>query len=94
MANKVICEGRRCGWRGTEEEMLRAQHPFDEADAVYGCPQCKGVGSLLIACDEPDCWLPATCGAPTPTGYRQTCFRHMPTWQPEIVPDPEQKGGN
>jgi hypothetical protein len=27
-------------------------------------------------CDEPDCTNEGTCGWPSPTGYRQTCFGH------------------
>jgi hypothetical protein len=74
--HKLIC--KECGWRGQESEMLLAPNPFDPEDQVCGCPGCKAVDSLLVACDELGCWQESTCGTPTPEGYRRTCGRHMP----------------
>jgi len=73
---KVICD--ECGWHGQEEEMLIAKNPFDESENVNGCPKCKSVDSMLVACDEPGCWKQTSCGTPTPDGYRTTCGQHCP----------------
>lgn len=75
---KVLCNARRCGWHGQEEEVLQAPNPFDSTDTLQGCPECKSVETIFVACDEPDCWKQATCGTPTPSGYRQTCGKHVP----------------
>lgn len=74
---KVICETRRCGWHGLEHEALVAKSPFSDDDLV-ACPECKEVGTLVVACDEPGCWKEASCGTPIPGGYRRTCFDHRP----------------
>lgn len=73
--HKVVCE---CGWRGTDEELLMGQNPFEPAFTVYGCPQCKEIECFRTACDEPGCWKEDTCGTPTPNGYRRTCYEHCP----------------
>lgn len=78
MSDKVVCDERRCGWRGLESEMLSAPSPFDATDTIYACPQCKTINSCFMACDEPGCWLGVCCGTPTPTGYRNTCSKHAP----------------
>ena len=76
MNNKRMCE--ECGWHGQSDELLTADHPFDPADTLFFCPQCKQVDSYLAACDTDGCWESVTCGTPTPEGYRQTCSRHKP----------------
>jgi hypothetical protein len=75
---KLVCPERRCGWHGWSYEMLLAPHPFGEPGTVTGCPKCKGVDVLVVACDEPECWLEVTCGTPTKDGYRGTCGKHRP----------------
>lgn len=72
--DKVFCN---CGWKGQKTELLQAQHPFDENDIVYGCPACKGLDEIFLACDVEGCWGYADCGFPTPEGYRHTCGKHM-----------------
>lgn len=74
--DKLLCEG--CNWHGPQSEMLTAPNPFDPAGAINGCPKCKSVECLVVACDEPDCWRETSCGTPTPTGYRRTCGEHRP----------------
>ena len=32
--------------------------------------------SVLNMCDEPGCFDDASCGFPTETGYRRTCYNH------------------
>lgn len=73
---KFRCEERRCGWHG--EEVLTAPNPFDPADTINGCPSCRAVDTIELACDEPDCWEPVSCGTPTDSGYRNTCGPHLP----------------
>lgn len=75
---RVICTERRCGWRGLEGDVLQAANPFDVDDQINGCPKCHSVDSIVVACDEPDCWQQSTCGTPVTGGYRQTCGKHVP----------------
>ena len=58
-------------------DILRAPSPFSD-DILIACPKCKEVGSLIVACDETECWKEATCGTPTADDYRMTCFDHRP----------------
>jgi hypothetical protein len=74
--DKLLCED--CAWHGLQSEMLTAPNPFDATDTIHGCPKCKSVQSLLVACDEPGCWRETSCGTPTPSGYRRTCGQHAP----------------
>ncbi len=76
----IETDKRTCGvcyWRGTSDQILVAQNPFDPGDTVTGCPKCLSVDSTTIVCDEPGCWKEVTCGTPIPDGsYRQTCGTH------------------
>ena len=74
--SKVIC--LECEWRGSYGELLVAKHPFDSEDNVTGCPNCKSLDSCRMCCDEKDCFVVATCGTPTDSGYRRTCGDHVP----------------
>lgn len=65
-----------CGHVCTDAEMLRAPHPFDPEDEVVGCPRCKTINEWTELCDEAGCSQPASCGFPTESGYRRTCFAH------------------
>jgi hypothetical protein len=65
-----------CGWTGNESELLSAPNPFAPEGTILGCPNCKTVDQFDEMCDEPECDQRATCGFPTPTGYRRTCFDH------------------
>lgn len=76
MSEKLTCE---CGWHGTNGQVLKAPHPFDPTDDVWGCPQCRQIGTFSLACDEPDCWFDVSCGTPTASGYRKTCSQHRPS---------------
>lgn len=63
-----------CGWHGTE--YLQAPNPFDPEDTVSGCPQCKAVDTIDVACAVPECWE-ATCqGMMTDVGYKWLCRLH------------------
>lgn len=81
---KCVCSYYRCNWHGDSSEVLRAQNPFDATDEIEGCPKCKEIGSVVRACDEPDCWKEVTCGTPTPDGYRNTCGEHRPKKVPGV----------
>lgn len=74
--NKRVCN--ECNWRGTKKEILFAPNPFKPDENISGCPNCKEINSLFIACDELDCWERATCGTPTNKKYRITCGKHLP----------------
>ena len=76
MTQKLICTARRCGWHGMQA--LEAPNPFEPGETILGCPDCKAVETIYLACDEPDCWEQSTCGTPTPTGCRRTCGKHVP----------------
>lgn len=79
---KYICD--ECEWKGKDEDLLRAPllrapNPFSEdGDTMFGCPQCREPNTMIVACDEVGCWEQVSCGTPTPTGYRSTCYRHKP----------------
>jgi hypothetical protein len=73
---KVFCP---CGWRGTEDRVLKALNPFDDLDIIVGCPRCKHVNTILTACEVEGCWLPVECGTPKSNEYRITCSKHRPT---------------
>lgn len=73
---KYTCDN--CYENIKEGELLKAPHPFIEGDNIYGCPNCKEIDKISEACDEPDCWRPASCGTPTKDGYRRTCGIHKP----------------
>ncbi len=75
MTDRYLCDNRHCDWIGDESEMLRAPDPFNEGDMLYACPKCRDQ-SLVLACDEPGCKKQATCGTPTPEGYRRVCGDH------------------
>ena len=74
--DKLRCD--ECDWHGLQAEMLKGVNPFDPTSEVVGCPDCKAVSSLHFCCDEPGCWVQATCGTPTAEGYRNTCWKHVP----------------
>ena len=78
MSGKVKCDELRCGWQGMAHEVLTATHPFNVYDKIEGCPKCRQCGTIIQVCDEPGCWNHASCGAPTPAGYRSTCGNHIP----------------
>jgi hypothetical protein len=59
-------------------DALRAPSPFDPSDELLACPICKSVNSLSLVCDEPGCERLRSCGFPTATGYRSTCWEHSP----------------
>lgn len=84
MSDKVICTERRCYWQGTTDDMLKAPSPFDSDDELQGCPKCKCVNTLVLACDVDGCWKETSCGFPTlDGGYRRTCGDHYRAYKEE-----------
>lgn len=73
---KLVCDDWRCGWYGYKP--LKAENPFIAGEPIYGCPDCKDIGTLVRACDEEGCKNFVTCGTPTDKGYRSTCGKHAP----------------
>ncbi len=62
------------------DQRLKAENPFSphQCDTIFGCPECYEINQFVGLCDEPGCELEISCGTPTPTGYRQTCYKHVP----------------
>jgi len=77
--DKWLCSEWRCGWVG--KEYLVAPDPFNEGCKIAACPNCREIGTLVLCCDEPGCDKESTCGTNTESGYRRTCFAHMPMRQ-------------
>jgi hypothetical protein len=67
-----------CEWIGMENEIVQFKDP--ESDALWNiCPHCRAAEQFTNLCDEPGCDAEATCGWPSPDGYRRTCGRHWRT---------------
>ena len=77
MANQWRC--MECDSRIDEGQMLEAENPFEKGETIFGCPVCKTIGNFTQICDVMGCEAEATCGTPTPIGYRRTCGFHVPT---------------
>lgn len=88
-----LCQS--CDWIGNDEDLLRAQSPFDPADTICGCPKCKAVEDIISACDEPGCRRESSCGWPDEAGvYRRTCYEHS-KWakRPNVGVEPHSAAG-
>ena len=79
MATKQVCCNISCGWVGSSDDVFRATNPFNpKGKELWGCPKCKEVNSLVLACDEPGCCSPGVNGYSTAAGWRVTCPEHTP----------------
>lgn len=60
-----------------QSELLSAPHPFSTG-SIPGCPRCKNTfgTEAEVACDEPGCDEDASCGWPSPEGYRHAMLPH------------------
>ena len=67
---------RCCGKTFTQDEILTGINPFDETKTVHGCPECKSVNALDMACSVDGCSEIQTCGMPSEQGYMLLCGRH------------------
>ena len=62
------------------EQRLIAQHPFNPADLIFGCPECKSVCEPDRVCDEIGCGELAYAATPHGKGqYKVHCHKHPPT---------------
>ena len=72
-----------CGWVGMSDEVLRSPHPFKPAtsgDEIWGCPACKSVDSLFLACEHPGCSEFFMFGGMTENGWYGSCDKHRPEY--------------
>lgn len=73
--NRWKCE--ECDHICTTAERLTAPNPFADTDEISGCPNCKAVQSLEVACATVGCTRLGTCGGKGADGvYRFTCYEH------------------
>ena len=60
-----------------DNELLTAPHPFLEGETLDGCPHCREVVHMTVACWK--CDNKAIGGATFPAGdYRFHCAQHGP----------------
>ena len=76
MTTRWYCE--ECYRVCDDADVLRAPDPFTPDWEITACPQCRTVGSLVVACDVNGCPSQGSCGTPTPEGFRWTCHNHIP----------------
>ncbi len=65
---------KECEWTGRADEIEMFPDPKMEGNYWEICPQCREAESCEQLCEK--CSSPATCGTPTPDGYRRTCYEH------------------
>jgi hypothetical protein len=70
---------RDCGTISLEHELLTAPSPFNPADSLVACPECRQCQEGFDpVCDEPGCEEIAEFGWPDGSGqYRFTCSQHV-----------------
>lgn len=81
---KVQC--RDCHWHGLLSACPQAENPFELGSEIVGCPKCNATESMESCCQWFGCWKLASCGTPSPDGYRSTCFEHRPPFKSESQP--------
>lgn len=61
-------------------ENLKAPNPFDPAETIVGCPNCRSAESLDAACQAPGCRRMSSGGYPGGYGFRYfwACSKHAP----------------
>lgn len=73
---EYVCKD--CGWIGTLDKTLKADHPFQEDEKIYGCPQCMELeNTLFLKCQYPGCKKLVQCGYNSKNGYKSTCNDHF-----------------
>ena len=50
--NELIC--KECGWKGFEEDLLKAPNPWNPLELIYGCPFCLTPNSMMETFEEKD----------------------------------------
>lgn len=76
MDARWLCDD--CLWIAKEGDVLKAPHPFEKGEIIWGCPMCQGL-TLTRACDREGCTRRATVGTPWTDRYWSTCYDHAPT---------------
>ena len=68
----------KCSFIGPIDAFLFIPDPRPEPNARgwWLCTSCDEIDCVTSACDEPGCARKGSCGFPSPTGYRRTCFEH------------------
>ena len=41
------CKCVKCGWRGMNSGLLSAANPFEADEYVIGCPDCRGIDTII-----------------------------------------------
>lgn len=59
-----------CGQAHEESQLLTAPNPFAPTEEIYGCPNCKEIGSFRLICQVGDCENDASCGRARFRGFR------------------------
>lgn len=67
---------KECGWGGKETEIVRFPDPELPGNLWNICPRCRAAEQFDNICDEAGCRQIASCGWPSPIGYRRTCYEH------------------
>jgi len=73
---KTLWKCEVCGKICTSDEILKADHPFDECEFIYGCPKCRDIDTFQMICEHEGCERVSTCGFPTKDGYKNLCGEH------------------
>lgn len=76
MTDRLRCT--ECQAVTPSDEVLRTTNPFNPAEEIIGCPACAAIDQFSILCqfEGEECRRDATCGLPTPAGYRHVCGAH------------------
>lgn len=86
-----------CGWVGTQEELLRADSPFDASILLSACPKCHTVEGVRfpVLCDTQGCTNLAGAGDQVVNGrLRRVCEQHRKEQEqeePTIDVDPDRR---
>ena len=76
-ARPMLFRCDECGWTGTQDDICVVSDPKEGSEAKWSiCPQCRSAEQFTNMCDEPGCSREASCGFPSVSGYRRTCFEH------------------
>lgn len=61
---------------------LAAPNPFDRDERIEGCPECREINTLVLACPWDGCTRVVSMGMRHADGvYRSTCTTHGPHFQ-------------
>lgn len=79
---KAFCPD--CDWKGLDSQVLTAAHPFADG-TIDGCPECREINTIRVACEEPDCWnegdYAVRLGNRTTWRMACGCWEHARLWE-------------